>query len=166
MRWRAALALAFLAGCASYSGRGLVPGQSTEADVIKTMGAPVETRPGSVAGEKVLWYPRLPYGRESWAARIAPDGKLIALEQRLKEENLDRLQKNRTTDEQAHDLFGPPWRIDQNPRMQREIWTYQMPVILRPKILYLQFSPDHILREMYYMDDPDAGRPVPGRITH
>jgi len=163
-RWLVLLLL--LGGCASYSGRGLVPGQSTEADVIATMGAPAETRTGEISGEKVLWYPRLPYGRESYAARIAPDGKLIGLEQRLREENLDRLEKNKMTDEQAHDFFGPPWRVDQNPRMQREIWTYQFPAIPRPKVLYLQFSPDHILREYYYMDDPDARQPVPGRIMH
>ena len=162
--WLALLLL--LGGCAGYAGRGLVPGESTEADVIATMGAPAEARAGSIPGEKVLWYPRLPYGRESYAVRIAPDGKLIGLEQRLREENLDRLEKNRTTDEQAHDLFGPPWRVDQNPRMQREIWTYQMPAIPTPKILYLQFSPDHVLREIYYMDDPDARQPVPGRIMH
>ncbi|HEY2336643.1 MAG TPA: hypothetical protein VGI18_04680 [Burkholderiales bacterium] len=162
MRLRLALVL-LVAGCASYSGRGLAPGQSTEADVIATMGAPVETRPGVIAGEKVLWYPRLPYGRASYAARIAADGKLIGIEQRLTEENLERLENGKMTDEQAHDFFGPPWRVDQNPRMQREIWTYQFPAIPRPKVLYLQFSPDHLLREHYYMDDPDA-RLVPGRI--
>lgn len=161
-----AVILLLLAGCASFSGRGLVPGESTEADVIATMGAPAERRPGVTAGETVLWFPRLPYGRESYAARIAADGKLIAIEQRLREENLEKLERNKTTDEQAHDVFGPPWRVDQNPRMQREIWTYQMPAIPKAKVLYLQFSPDHILREYYYMDDPEPRQPVPGRIMH
>lgn len=161
---RALFFVLLLAGCAGYSGRGLVPGESTEADVIATMGAPVEKRPGAIPGETVLWYPRLPYGRESYAARIAPDGKLIALEQRLREENLEKLVRNKTTDEQVHDLFGPPWRIDQNPRLQREVWTYQMPATPVPKILYVQLSPDRVLREYYYMDDPEARQPVPGRI--
>ena len=36
------LGLALLAGCAGYSGRGLVPGQSTAADLQAVMGAPAE----------------------------------------------------------------------------------------------------------------------------
>lgn len=30
-------------------------------------------------GDRVLWYSKLPYGRESYAARIDPDGTLISL---------------------------------------------------------------------------------------
>jgi hypothetical protein len=149
------LGLALLAGCAGYSGRGLVPGQSTAADVQAVMGAPAEQR-ARPNGETVLWYPRLPYGRESYAARIAPDGRLIALEQRLTEENLKYLEPNKTTNEQVHDLFGPPNKVNQFPRMQREIWTYQFPATTEWKVLFVQFSPDHVLREYYYMDDPEV----------
>jgi hypothetical protein len=66
-----------LAGCASYSGRGLAPGQSSAAEVEAVMGQPAE-RSRSANGEAVLWFPRFPFGRESYAARIGPDGKLIA----------------------------------------------------------------------------------------
>ena len=79
----AALLLA-LSGCAGYDGRGLVPGQSTSAEVDKLMGPARDKRAGP-NGETVLWYPRLPAGRVSYAARIgkrrqadrhraAPDG--------------------------------------------------------------------------------------------
>ena len=88
--------LLLLAGCASYEGRGLVPGVSTAADVEALMGAPAEVRKG-VDGETVFWYPRLPYGRVSYAARIAPDGKLMNIEQRLTEDNLGRLEKGKMT---------------------------------------------------------------------
>jgi hypothetical protein len=153
-RWLALLL--FAAGCAGYEGRGLVPGQSTAAEVEALMGPAAERRPGP-NGETVLWFPRLPYGRASYAARIGPDGKLVSLEQRLTEENLVFLERGKTTDQLVHDLFGPPNRVDQFPRMQREIWTYQMPAVMTEwKVLLVQFSPDHVLREWYYIDDPEV----------
>src|SRR6266403_458068 len=85
-----------LSGCASYAGRGLAPGQSSAAEVEAVMGPPAE-RSHSANGETVLWFPRFPFGRESYAARIGPDGKLIAIEQRLTPENVARLQPGRTT---------------------------------------------------------------------
>ena len=163
--WRLALLL-LAAGCASHSGRGLVPGQSTAADVQAVMGAPAERR-AAPDGETVLWYPRLPYGRESYAARIASDGRLISIEQRLTEENLTRLERGKMTDEAVRDLFGPPNKVNQFPRMQREIWTYQMPALMTEwKVLFVQFSPDHILREYYYMDDPDVPKLPGGSFRH
>jgi hypothetical protein len=157
------VATLLLAGCAGYDGRGLAPGVSTAADVQALMGTPAERRAGP-DGETVLWYPKLPYGRASYAARIAPDGRLIAVEQRLTEENLEHLAKGKMTSEQVHDLFGPPNKINQFPRMQREIWTYQMPAVTEWKVLYVQFSPDHVLREYYYMDDPEVPKLPAGRF--
>src|SRR3979409_1692765 len=81
-----AVIAALIAGCASYSGSGLVPGQSTVEDVEAGIGAPALVREAA-DGEKTLWYPRLPLGRESFAARIDPDGTLLSLEQRLTGEN-------------------------------------------------------------------------------
>lgn len=156
------IVLLFFAGCASYDGRGLVAGQS-ESDVLAVMGAPAERRAGP-AGETVLWYPRLPYGRASYAARIGADGRLISFEQRLTEENLAYLERGKTSAEAVHDLFGPPNKVNQFPRMQREIWTYQMPAITEWKVLYVQFSPDHVLREYYYMDDPEVPKLPAGRF--
>jgi hypothetical protein len=144
-----------LAGCASYSGRGLAPRQSSAAEVEAVMGQPAE-RSRSANGETVLWFPRFPFGRESYAARIGPDGKLIAIEQRLTPENVARLQPGRTTAKEVRDLLGPPWRADAFPRMQREIWTYPMMATdPTPKHLYAQFSGDGVLRELYLIDDPD-----------
>jgi hypothetical protein len=128
------------------------------------MGAPAERR-AATGGETVLWYPRLPYGRASYAARIAADGKLIEIEQRLTEENLERLEKGKMTTEQVRDLFGPPNKVNQFPRMQREIWTYQMPAMTEWKVLYVQFSPDRVLREYYYIDDPEVPKLPAGRFT-
>jgi hypothetical protein len=149
-----ALALA-LGACASMDGRGLQPGQSTLADVRSVMGEPAETRAGS-GGETVYWYPRLPYGRESYAARIDAGGKLIALEQRLTEENIAKVVRNRSTMQEVRDLLGPPFEPTKFARMEREIWTYPMRIAgdLNPKWFIVQMSPDDVVRETYLMDDP------------
>jgi hypothetical protein len=161
MRTWCVAVLLLAAGCASYEGRGLVPGQSTAAEVEALMGPAAERRPAP-NGETVLWFPRLPYGRASYAARIGPDGKLVSLEQRLTEENLVFLERGKTTAETVHDLFGPPNKVSQFPRMQREVWTYQMPAVMTEwKVLFVQFSPDRVLREYYYMDDPEVPK-LPG----
>jgi hypothetical protein len=156
MKAMKSLVLALLvAGCAGYSGSGLVPGRSSAAEVEAVMGRPAE-RSRSANGETVLWFPRFPFGRESHAARIGADGKLIAIEQRLTPENVARLQPGRTTAKEVRDLLGPSWRADPFPRMQREIWTYPMMATdPTPKHLYVQFSDDGVLRELYLLDDPD-----------
>lgn len=143
-----------LAGCASFSGGNLQPGVSTAADVERSMGPPLERRQ-LANGETVLWYPRFPFGKVSYAARIAPDGKLIRIDQRITEQNIATLQPNRTTLAQVRDLLGPPDSVVEYPRMQREVWTY--PVFSRPqhKELYVQFSPDGVVREYYVVLHPD-----------
>jgi hypothetical protein len=56
---------ALLAGRAT-----LPPPQSTQAEVIAAMGEPALTT-GIPGGEALLWYPRLPFGRQSLAARMS-----------------------------------------------------------------------------------------------
>lgn len=145
--------LLLLAGCAGYDGRTLVPGQSTAAEVEKLMGPSAEKRAGP-GGETVLWFPRLPYGRVSYAARIGRDGKLIGIEQRLTKENLDTLKPGVSRDDDVRDLLGPPNRVDPFPRQQREVWTYQAQGI-DPQIIVAQFSSDRVLREAYMVNDPE-----------
>jgi len=146
------LSLLVLAGCASFSGYDLVPGQATVADVQATMGTPAAIReqPG---GEKVYWYPRLPYGRQSFAARIAPDGKLIAIEQRLAPEFIAKIQPGKTTSDEVLDILGPPSEVYRYPRQQREAWEYPLRKPPEQKSLYVQMSPDKVVREVMELDD-------------
>src|SRR5688500_14206551 len=72
--WFFASLLLLLASCASFDGRGLVPGQSTQRDVEAIMGQPADKRVGA-QGEIIYWYPQLQYGYASYAARIGPDGR-------------------------------------------------------------------------------------------
>jgi hypothetical protein len=153
-----AVIAALIAGCASYSGSGLVPGQSTVEDVEAVMGAPTLVREAA-DGEKTLWYPRLPLGRESFAARIDPDGTLLSLEQRLTGENIAKLRPNQSTAEDVLDLLGPPYRIYQYPRMQREAWEYQLRTPPSNMNLYVQVSPDRVVREVFQLHDREGEWP-------
>lgn len=141
-----------LAACASYSGSSLAPGASTAADVEATMGKPAMVLEAP-NGEKVYWYPRLPYGRQSFAARIAPDGKLVSIEQRLSDEHIRKLRPNESTAEDVLDLLGPPADVYRYPRQQREAWEYPLRKPPQSRSLYVQLSPDKVVREVYELDD-------------
>ena len=150
-----ALALAALVvGCAS-EGRGLVPGQSTAADVEARMGPAAEKRPAP-GGETVYYYPRLPWGYATYAARIGPDGRLVAIEQRLTEENTEQLKVGATRAEQVRDLLGPPFEPMHQRLSGKDLWTYPMriPGYPTPRWFLVQITPEGVLSEKYFIDDP------------
>ena len=149
---RALIALLLLAGCAGYDGRSLVPGQSSGAEVEKVMGPAADKRAGA-GGETVLWFPRLPYGRVSYAARIGKDDRLIAVEQRLTRENLDQLKPGVSRENDVRDLLGPPQRIDRFPFKQVDAWTYQAQGI-EPQLMVVELSKDGVVGRAYMFDDP------------
>jgi len=146
---------ALLAGCASSDGRGLVAGQSSERDVLAVMGKPAETQ-ALADGGTVYWYPQLPWGHASYAARIAPDGHLVAFEQRLTEANISKIVRGETSAKEVHDLLGPAWQPQRFGNLERDVWTYPMrvPGHPLPKWYVVQLSYDGIVRETYLFDDP------------
>lgn len=156
-----AISAAAMAGCASYSGSGLVPGKATAAEVEALMGRPAERV--EHAGETILWYPRGPMGYHSYAVRIGPDGILREIDQRLTVENVGKLAPGSSTRQDARDLFGPPFIVSYMPRQKREVWEYQLlEGALRWK-LWVQFSDDGVLREVVKLRDPYLDLPGPGR---
>jgi hypothetical protein len=143
-----------LAGCAGYSGHGLVPGHSSAEEVEAVMGPSAAQRPGP-GGETVRYYSRQPNGRQMYAVRFGPDGKLRAIEQRLTEANLARLAPGASRADDVRDLFGPPYEVDTFARQAREVWTYKMYGIGTQMMnLYVQFSSDGVVREVMMLDDP------------
>jgi len=154
----AALAL-LLAACAGnpYSGRNLAQGASM-AEVEAKMGKPKETLVDS-AGYPVWFYPTAPNGRETWAARFMPDGRLVSVEQRLTKENIARIVLGTTTQKQVRELFGPPGLAYPLPRLPFEEWDYVMLVDNRYYDYLIRFSPDGVVRDTYLLHDPiyDAG---------
>jgi predicted small lipoprotein YifL len=154
-----ALIVFAIAGCAS--GPALVPGQSTVADVEAKH--PAEKR---VVGEETVYYfPELPWGYRSYAARVGADGRLIAVEQRLTEENLKKVVRGKTTGDEVRDLLGPPWEPIHYARMERDVWTYPMriPADPTPKWFVVQVAADGIVRETFLFDDMNYNRWGGGR---
>jgi hypothetical protein len=146
-------AIFLLAGCASYDGRGLVPGQSTANDVQALMGAPAERLP--VANGDIIWYyPRGPLGMHTFAVRVSSSGVVQSIDQLLEVENLRKLVPGVTTTGQVREQFGPPARISRLDRQQRDVWEYRMfGTGWEPYNLYVQLSFDGVVREVLFLKD-------------
>jgi hypothetical protein len=152
MRSLLAFATALLAACSSYDGRGLVPGQSTGAQVEALMGAAAE-RITTPAGETVLFFPRAPQGRHTFAARIAPNGTLVALDQTLTKENMARVVPEKSTKKDVRELLGPPYQTYRT-RDGLEGLDYRVDVDMRWYDFLVDVSADGIVRKAYLLHDP------------
>lgn len=147
-----------MASCASYDGSSLVPGKSTAADIQATMGAPAE-RQAAGGGLTTWWYPRGPMGYHSYALLVGSDGVLKSIEQRLTVENIGRVVPNTWTKKEVRELFGPPFMVSTLPRLEREVWEYQLREVDFKWKLWVQFSPDGVVREVLKMRHPDMDPP-------
>ena len=155
-----------LSACIGVTGRALVPGESTTTEVDARLGPVSEVR-SAVDGETVRYYSRQPWGRETYAARMGADGRLRKLEQVLTADNVAKLHAGTSGPKEVRDLLGPPYSIETNPRLQREIWSYKLQALTpSPKDLVVQFSRDGLVREIYMLDDErwssGALDPLPG----
>jgi len=152
------LAAGLLSGCASYSGGSLVAGQSTAAEVEALMGKPAE-RVENPAGGSVLFYPRGPAGRATYAVLIGADGKVQAVEQRLADAYIAKLVRGTTTAREVRELLGPPSNTTRFPRLERDAWEYPMDPPSTPFLLSVQFSYDGVVREVFKIKDYSAEGP-------
>ena len=149
---------ALVAGCASFDGRGLVPGRSTQAEVESLMGAPVQ-RLALPDGETSLYFSRLPEGRAVYLVTVGPDGVMRSIEQRLVRKNLARIAAGVSTHEDVSALFGPPGRTGYLPLQEREWWEYKYFDYEQRRVIWVQFSSDGIVREVLDMLDWEYERP-------
>jgi hypothetical protein len=149
--------LALLAGCASFSGSSLVPGKSTRAEVEGTMGRPAEvlSRPN---GDSLLYFSRLPFGRQMYVATVGSDSVLRGIEQRLTRQNIAKVAAGAQAKE-VRELLGPPFRAVRMERMQRDVWEYPWREVEDQRILWVQFSADGQVREVIEMHDFEADPP-------
>lgn len=148
------VAAAAIAGCSTF--HPPEPGMSA-ADLEKWNGPAADKRVHA-DGETWYYYPLQPHGLQMHVARVNKEGRVVAVEQRLTDENVARLEKGKTRADDVRDLLGPPWKVWPYPRMQREIWEYRMAIgggASVPQGLYVQVSPDSIVREVYVLSDPD-----------
>ena len=152
-----------LSSCASYDGRGLVPGQSSAKDVEALMGRPAETI-AVAGGDSVWYYPRGPFGKETYAVRISPQGTMVSIEQRLTVENVRKLVIGVSTVKDVRELFGPPYVVQHMRLQQREAWRWLMDNgYMIDHFLVVQFSADGIVREVMMIRHPkyDVGSSYP-----
>ena len=56
---------------------------------------------------------------------------------------------------EVRDLLGAPQRVESLPRLERQVWKYKAIGTWR-KELFVQFSPDGIVRETELIDDPQV----------
>jgi hypothetical protein len=97
---------ALAAGCASYSGAGLRPGEATEAQVVATMG-PAAASFEQPDGSRRLAFPRGPLGTQTYMADVGRDGRLLAISQVLSDDTFHRIQPGLTRGDVLR-LIGPP----------------------------------------------------------
>jgi len=154
------VALAVIAaGCASFEGRGLVPGKSSAAEVEAVMGPAADKRVAA-GGETAYYYPRLPWGYATYVARIGADGRLVALEQRLTLENTEKLKPGATRADEVLDLLGPPFEPMHAKMSGLDIWTYPMriPGYPTPRWFLVNLA-QGVVKETYFIDDPNWVQP-------
>ncbi len=147
-------AVMLVAGCASFDGGGLAERGATAAEVEALMGAPsaVVEAPG---GGRILYFSRLPAGKQIFAVTIGSDGKTREVKPLLTRENIDRLKPGQMTAREVRELIGPPdpqltMRLA---RQQRNVWEYPWMDIADRRVLSVQFSDDGVLREVIDLRD-------------
>lgn len=95
-----------LIGCASYGGNGLVPGTSTLAEVLATMGKPAMQWKNADQSVQ-LSYPRGPFGLQSFMVHVGAGGRLERIENVLAQPSFAKLKPDLTQDEVLRTI-GPP----------------------------------------------------------
>lgn len=103
--------------------RGIVPGQSTEADVLKQAGRP-EITWEEESGARRLEYPRGPEGGTTWMVGIDPDGRVTRIEQVLTAENFARIRPGMSQDG-VRRLLGKPTKVEKFALKREEVWGYR-----------------------------------------
>lgn len=108
MKYLIAISAALLLGaCATYEGRGLLPGTARLEDVLRVMGEPAR-RWRDADGTVQLSYPRGPMGYHSYMVGLAPDGKLQRIENVMDEAFFARIRPGMNM-EQVVRTLGPPY---------------------------------------------------------
>ena len=137
-----------LGGCVSYDGGDLVAGASTTAQVEERMGPPAMRLP-QADGSNVLFYPRGPEGRHTFAITVGAEGRVRSIDQRLTLANFNKLSVGKTTSREVRELFGPadPYAMSKLALSKREVWEYKWLDYQEKRVFWFQFSEDGILRE-------------------
>ncbi len=102
------VALLFISACDQQKIAELSPGYSTQAEVEAKWGQPEEVWDGA-DGSRIFEYNRQPNGHRNYHISIAPDGRLLRIEQVLTEANFARVQPGMRMEE-VRPMLGRPAR--------------------------------------------------------
>ena len=152
--------IALLSGCASFDGRGLVPGRSTEQDAAALMGAPAQVLPLADGG-KALYFSRMPEGRAVFEVRVDASGVVRSIEQKLTRQHIWEIANGSSTKDDVLRLFGPPGRRGHLALSDKEWWEYKYQDFQDLRILYVQFAPNGVVSDV--LDLKDLSREPGGR---
>jgi hypothetical protein len=122
--WAGAAAMLLLAGCASYSGWGLKPGESKVDEVRRIMGEPAKICPLAGGGQNLI-YPRGPAGLHTYNVLVDKDGVLRSIENVLEERGFARLQRGKSTKDDVLCIFGPPILESYFSARNETVWDYR-----------------------------------------
>lgn len=138
----------------------VVPGKTRAAEVAALIGEPAERLQGADGGS--VWFYPGPVSRQTHAVRIGSDGIVRAVEERLTQDNFNKLVRHQSTMKDVRALLGPPSHVTYFSLAKRRVWDYPTLYYQEKRIWSLQFSDDGILRETYDMYDFDADPPERG----
>jgi len=96
----------FLAGCASYGGSNLKPGEATFPDVVATMGEPA-MRWDDPEGRVQLAYPRGPSGTQTFMVFLGADGRLERIEKVLNSQHFALIENGKSDQATVLRILGP-----------------------------------------------------------
>lgn len=117
-------AVGWLTGCDEQRAQKLEEGVSTEADVRKQFGEPVQIVERA-DGSKLLAYPRQPEGWTNVEIVIGADGKMASLRQLLTPANFAKVQPGQSQDE-VRKLLGRHARtLSYATKPGEEVWRWQ-----------------------------------------
>lgn len=145
-----------LGACASYSGRGLVPGQDSFAEVLRTMGTPA-MQWQHPDGSKQLSYPRGPASPESFMVRIGADGKLQDIRNVIVPESFARIQPGMSKAEVLQ-ILGPPAQTVYFAARDELVydWTYQEMADPAHFLVLFDASKETVRASMIQIDRPPS----------
>jgi len=112
-----------LAACASYDGRGLRPGASSEAELRQVMGEPAMQFPNA-DGSRRLAYPRGPVGTQTFMVTVSRDGIVQSIEPVLDDGTFNAIKPGLTQDEVLR-MIGPPRDTMSFPRQGHTAWDWK-----------------------------------------
>lgn len=150
----AALALALLAGCATYAPGRVQPGMSAE-DVPALMGGAPNARHALPDGRTRLEYARGPMGLHTYMIDVDPSGHVLGWQQVLTEANFNAITPGMTVQEMTARI-GRPGYVRGGGWQPGEVWSYRFE---GPFCLWWQVSVvEGKARDAAYGPDPRCER--------